>query len=190
VRQSLTIKHTAQFSKKTTNKRKIVLWFMISHRLGFSMLLYERTFSLGNRLTRKNTKRSLKFLLFGTETYKIIFHTSWNELNDQLLLFDLTEMNTLWYLNCLVVSPDLAQLPAGDRTEIGERGINLSGGQKQVSVLSNLQSLLSFFLQMFNSQFWYIASVRGPCVVFKSRYLHFGWSFLRCWCTRWKVRLW
>lgn len=26
--------------------------------------------------------------------------------------------------------PDLAVLPAGDSTEIGERGINLSGGQK------------------------------------------------------------
>ena len=26
--------------------------------------------------------------------------------------------------------PDLAILPAGDATEIGERGINLSGGQK------------------------------------------------------------
>lgn len=27
--------------------------------------------------------------------------------------------------------PDLKMLPAGDHTEIGERGINLSGGQKQ-----------------------------------------------------------
>lgn len=27
--------------------------------------------------------------------------------------------------------PDIAMLPAGDSTEIGERGINLSGGQKQ-----------------------------------------------------------
>ena len=26
---------------------------------------------------------------------------------------------------------DLAQLPAGDLTEIGERGVNLSGGQQQ-----------------------------------------------------------
>ncbi|KAF9110690.1 Multidrug resistance-associated protein 1 [Mortierella sp. AM989] len=29
------------------------------------------------------------------------------------------------------LEPDLAMLPAGDKTEIGERGINLSGGQKQ-----------------------------------------------------------
>jgi ABC-type transport system involved in cytochrome bd biosynthesis fused ATPase/permease subunit len=27
--------------------------------------------------------------------------------------------------------PDIQMLPAGDRTEIGEKGINLSGGQKQ-----------------------------------------------------------
>ena len=29
------------------------------------------------------------------------------------------------------LQPDLAILPAGDMTEIGEKGINLSGGQKQ-----------------------------------------------------------
>lgn len=29
------------------------------------------------------------------------------------------------------LEPDIAILPAGDATEIGERGINLSGGQKQ-----------------------------------------------------------
>ncbi|GJJ74765.1 ATP-binding cassette, subfamily C (CFTR/MRP), member 1 [Entomortierella parvispora] len=34
-------------------------------------------------------------------------------------------------LNACSLEPDLAILPAGDMTEIGERGINLSGGQKQ-----------------------------------------------------------
>lgn len=29
------------------------------------------------------------------------------------------------------LSEDIESLPAGDLTEIGERGINLSGGQKQ-----------------------------------------------------------
>ena len=34
-------------------------------------------------------------------------------------------------LDACALRPDLAALPAGDATEIGERGINLSGGQKQ-----------------------------------------------------------
>lgn len=33
-------------------------------------------------------------------------------------------------LDCCALRPDLAQLPAGDQTEIGERGITLSGGQR------------------------------------------------------------
>ncbi len=37
---------------------------------------------------------------------------------------------------CSLLS-DLAVLPAGDLTEIGERGINLSGGQKQVCISLN-----------------------------------------------------
>eukprot|EP00478_Filoreta_tenera_P002677 GABV01002785.1.p1 GENE.GABV01002785.1~~GABV01002785.1.p1 ORF type:complete len:146 (-),score=43.68 GABV01002785.1:38-475(-) len=34
-------------------------------------------------------------------------------------------------LKICALEPDLATLPAGDATEIGERGVNLSGGQKQ-----------------------------------------------------------
>jgi ABC-type multidrug transport system fused ATPase/permease subunit len=34
-------------------------------------------------------------------------------------------------LDACSLKPDLLIMPAGDRTEIGEKGINLSGGQKQ-----------------------------------------------------------
>lgn len=34
-------------------------------------------------------------------------------------------------INCCQLAQDLEMLPAGDLTEIGEKGINLSGGQKQ-----------------------------------------------------------
>ncbi|XP_046577414.1 multidrug resistance-associated protein 1-like [Haliotis rubra] len=43
-------------------------------------------------------------------------------------------MDRHWYnkvVDCCALTPDLEMLPAGDMTEIGERGINLSGGQKQ-----------------------------------------------------------
>jgi ABC-type transport system involved in cytochrome bd biosynthesis fused ATPase/permease subunit len=36
-------------------------------------------------------------------------------------------------LEASALMPDLHQFTAGDSTEIGERGVNLSGGQKQVS---------------------------------------------------------
>lgn len=34
-------------------------------------------------------------------------------------------------IEACALTPDLKVLPAGDQTEIGEKGINLSGGQKQ-----------------------------------------------------------
>ena len=34
-------------------------------------------------------------------------------------------------IEACALGPDIDILPAGDRTEIGEKGINLSGGQKQ-----------------------------------------------------------
>lgn len=44
------------------------------------------------------------------------------------------EFNQKWYdevVDACALRPDLEMLPAGDKTEIGERGITVSGGQKQ-----------------------------------------------------------
>ncbi len=51
-------------------------------------------------------------------------------------LFFLCECHTFFLcftqvLEACALVPDIQMLPAGDRTEIGEKGINLSGGQKQ-----------------------------------------------------------
>lgn len=53
-------------------------------------------------------------------------------LRDNILFgnaFDESRYNTV--VTACGLTPDIAILPAGDMTEIGERGINLSGGQKQ-----------------------------------------------------------
>eukprot|EP00921_Rhytidocystis_pertsovi_P021853 GHVQ01034965.1.p1 GENE.GHVQ01034965.1~~GHVQ01034965.1.p1 ORF type:complete len:1721 (-),score=244.53 GHVQ01034965.1:456-5618(-) len=45
-----------------------------------------------------------------------------------------SEFDPNWYdevIECCALKQDLDMLPAGDMTEIGEKGINLSGGQKQ-----------------------------------------------------------
>lgn len=49
------------------------------------------------------------------------------------ILFHQPESRLLYdaVLDACALHPDLALLPAGDSTEVGERGVNLSGGQKQ-----------------------------------------------------------
>ncbi|KAG0225231.1 hypothetical protein BGW41_004787 [Actinomortierella wolfii] len=71
--------------------------------------------------------------LYGTVAY--VPQQAWiihGTLRDNILFgkpFDQEKYDRVIYASGL--RPDLAMLPAGDQTEIGERGINLSGGQKQ-----------------------------------------------------------
>ncbi|XP_076338586.1 multidrug resistance-associated protein 1-like isoform X2 [Tachypleus tridentatus] len=69
----------------------------------------------------------------GTTAY--VAQQAWiqNATLKQNILF-LKEMNNSTYqriINACSLIPDLSVLPAGDLTEIGEKGVNLSGGQKQ-----------------------------------------------------------
>lgn len=45
-------------------------------------------------------------------------------------------------VQCCSLAPDLESFSDGDLTEIGERGINLSGGQKQVNTVTFYSSNL------------------------------------------------
>jgi ATP-binding cassette subfamily C (CFTR/MRP) protein 1 len=58
--------------------------------------------------------------------------------------------NSVWYrtvIEACSLLPDLAILPAGDQTEIGEKGINLSGGQRaRVSLARAVYSKASIYL--------------------------------------------
>jgi ABC-type multidrug transport system fused ATPase/permease subunit len=60
------------------------------------------------------------------------------------------QVNETFYeqvLESCALKSDLSILPAGDKTEIGEKGINLSGGQKQrVSLARSVYSDLDIYL--------------------------------------------
>jgi ABC-type protease/lipase transport system fused ATPase/permease subunit len=70
-------------------------------------------------------------------------------LRDNILFgspFDQQKYETV--LNACALRRDLAMLAAGDMTEIGEKGINLSGGQRFVTPLNQLS--LTFHRQRVN----------------------------------------
>ena len=66
---------------------------------------------------------------------------------------DLDEDRYQRVLDLVSLRQDLQELPKGDRTEIGERGVNLSGGQK---------ARVSIARAMYNEADIYIFDVRSP----------------------------
>ena len=60
-----------------------------------------------------------------------MFVTKTIEVKDNILFgHDLDEKFYNKIVSCCSLRPDLEMMPSGDMTEIGEKGINLSGGQK------------------------------------------------------------
>ncbi|KAG0227715.1 hypothetical protein BGW41_003704 [Actinomortierella wolfii] len=89
--------------------------------------------SLLSAITGEMHKRSGTIKTYGTIAY--VPQQAWiihGTLRDNILFgkpFDQEKYDRIIFAAGL--RPDIAMLPAGDQTEIGERGINLSGGQKQ-----------------------------------------------------------
>ncbi|CAM9993758.1 unnamed protein product, partial [Laminaria digitata] len=89
--------------------------------------------SLVSALLGEMTKVEGKVSIDGSVAY--VAQTAWiinASLKDNILMGrPLDEERYQKVLQVCDMGQDLGQLPAGDLTEIGEKGINLSGGQKQ-----------------------------------------------------------
>uniref|UniRef100_A0A3Q2PMB4 ABC-type glutathione-S-conjugate transporter n=1 Tax=Fundulus heteroclitus TaxID=8078 RepID=A0A3Q2PMB4_FUNHE len=89
--------------------------------------------SLLSAMLGETEKRSGQVTVKGTVAY--VPQQAWiqNATVQDNILFGREKLKT-WYqrvLEACALLPDLGILPAGDATEIGEKGLNLSGGQKQ-----------------------------------------------------------
>ena len=66
-------------------------------------------------------------------SYNLIRDICWTNSSQENILmgFSYKKKKYQHAINVCNLTKDIALLPAGDRTEIGEKGVNLSGGQKQ-----------------------------------------------------------